>query len=72
MNDRIRRLYLVALGREPTPGEVDADRRLLVELAGPTGKTLTGPTDNSTQLSITAWAGLCHVVLASNEFVYLR
>ena len=72
VNDRIRRLYLVALGREPTPREVDADRRLLVDLTGPTGKTLTGPTDNSTQLPITAWAGLCHVVLASNEFVYLR
>ena len=72
VDGRIRHLYLVALGREPSARELAADRRLLADLTSRSGPTIKSSTDNSTELPVLAWAGLCHVVLASNEFMYLR
>ena len=72
IDGRISRMYLVVYGRPPTAGERQADRRLLAELADGNGTPSRGGSVNEAELPLAAWAGLCHVVLASNEFMYLR
>ena len=63
-NERLARLYRLAFGREPTERERTADREFLAKLT-PAGK------QNETQRR-EAWAALCHVTLAANEFIYVR
>ena len=64
---RLSRLYVIAFGRQPTDQEQRADRAFLAELdqarAG-------GPAAEAGRRE--AWSTLCHVVLAANEFIYLR
>ncbi|MFP6762122.1 MAG: DUF1553 domain-containing protein, partial [Planctomycetaceae bacterium] len=62
-DDRLRRLYLLAFGRPATQAERNADLRLL--------QKLTSDVD-SRELRQKAWATLCHITLAANEFLYLR
>ena len=64
---RIVRLYLIAFGREPTADEQRADRKFLASLekapvAGAAGRKRVRD----------KWTTFCHVVLAANEFIYLR
>jgi hypothetical protein len=66
VDQRLSRLYVIAFGREPTSDERQSDQAFLVKVAqAQTDKTNA---DNRRQ----AWATLCHVVLAANEFIYVR
>jgi hypothetical protein len=51
---RVRRLYLLALGRPPTPAESSVGEELLARGGDPD-----------------PWERLCHLVLCTNEFIYL-
>jgi cytochrome c553 len=62
--ERLARLYLLAFGRGPTERERAADRTFLVKL--------TQPGEQNAKSRQEAWAALCHVTLAANEFIYLR
>jgi len=63
---RLTRLYAIAFGRPPTPDERLADLAFLnsVEQAQ--------SNENADMQRKKAWSTLCHVVLASNEFLYVR
>ncbi len=62
-DQRLSRLYIMAYCREPSAKERQADRAFLAEVA----QSLAG--DNRQHQ---AWSTLCHVVLAANEFVYVK
>ena len=64
---RLSQLYEIAFGREPAVEEQQADRAFLVALAGARSGKFAGE-----KLRREAWVTLCHVVLAANEFIYLR
>ncbi len=67
-SERVRRMYLLAYGRDSTDAELAEARSFqqALERAMPT----VGVEPASRQQA--AWSGLCQVVLAANEFVYLR
>ncbi len=66
-DQRLSRLYVMAYGREPSAEERQADRAFLVEVAQ------AQATDNDAEKRLKqAWATLCHVVLAANEFIYVK
>jgi len=58
---RINQLYLRAYGRPASPAEIGRAQTYL---------TLTS--EQNPQEPQRAWSSLCHVLLAANEFVYLR
>ena len=60
---RIDRAYLAVLARHPDPSDIDAALSYIASLE----KRLTPP-----ESKLTAWASYCHVLLASNEFLYLK
>jgi hypothetical protein len=64
---RVQHLYLKAYGRPPTPEEVARAHSLVegVERALPAQET------DAARRRLRAWACLCQMVLAANEFVYL-
>ena len=66
-DQRLSRLYIIAFGREPSDEEQQADRTFLAQLARARS---TRPDAEKSQRE--AWTTLCHVVLAANEFIYLR
>ncbi len=53
---RMRHLYRLALGRSPTPNEIEIGRELLHQVAPP---------------SYNAWERYCHLLLCTNEFLYV-
>ncbi|HET6424188.1 MAG TPA: DUF1553 domain-containing protein, partial [Planctomycetaceae bacterium] len=57
--DRIQHLYARAFGRSASADEVTQARSLLDDITASAGR-------------VQAWASLCQVVLASNEFIYLQ
>jgi hypothetical protein len=61
---RLTRLYAIAFGREPIDAEREADRAFLAELSQAT------PAEADKQRR--AWAALCQVALAANEFLYVK
>lgn len=67
-SERVRRMYLLAYGRDATDAELAEARSFQQALE----RAL--PTDGADRASCqqAAWSGLCQVVLAANEFVYLR
>jgi hypothetical protein len=60
---RVERAYLMALTRTPDAGEVDAALSYIAELA----KRLGTPDAHDK-----AWQSFCHVLIATNEFIYLN
>ena len=66
-DQRLSRLYVIAFGREPTNVEQQADLAFLAALA-----KARSARPAAEKLQREAWATLCHVVLAANEFIYLR
>jgi cytochrome c553 len=66
-DQRLVRLYTIAFGREPTDREREADRAFLLVLSEAHSRGAADP-----DVWRTAWGTLCHVVLATNEFIYLR
>ena len=65
---RLQRMYVLAFGREATPDEISQSKSFAAELEQAFVKTEPDPAKRRTQ----AWAGLCQVVLAANEFIYLQ
>jgi hypothetical protein len=61
-DDRIRRLYLTAFGRPPSPEEIDAATSFLAEQARAYGGGLED--DHP-------WIDLCHVLVNVKEFVFI-
>ncbi len=66
--DRIQRLYRLALSREPTADEHAAVAEALQQLQAEFTAGGTAEADAVAR----SWAVICHTVLASNEFVYVR
>ena len=60
---RIERAYVMALARQPDSAEVDSALTYIVELE----KKLGQPDGRST-----AWRSFCHVLMSTNEFLYLN
>ena len=60
---RIEQAYLMALTRKPEPAEVDNALSYIASLE----KKITTPEAHQT-----AWQSFCHVLLSSNEFLYLN
>ena len=66
-DQRLSRLYVMAYGREPSAEERQADRAFLAEVA----QAQAGENDADKRRK-QAWVTLCHVVLAANEFMYVK
>ena len=58
---------MIAFGREPTDRERKSDREFLAVLVKAHSRDAAGQ-----KLQRNAWGTLCHVVLAANEFIYLK
>ncbi|MCP4839253.1 MAG: hypothetical protein GY894_07815, partial [Planctomycetes bacterium] len=80
-SDRIRLAYEICFARPALPGEIDRAsafvRRLeseageSISIAWPPGDSMNQAADSiSTRLH--AWRSLCKVLIASNEFIYIR
>ncbi|MBS0262685.1 MAG: DUF1553 domain-containing protein, partial [Planctomycetes bacterium] len=65
---RLNRLYLLAYGRLATEAECTANREFLAAVT----QALPNTESDLKRRQEQAWAVLCHTVLASNEFVYVR
>jgi hypothetical protein len=65
---QVRRLYEIAYSRPPTDGELD---RLLQSLRH-TVDQLSSKAEQKRDPRRRAWELICHAVLASNEFIYVR
>ncbi len=66
-DQRLSRLYVIAFGREPTADERTADRAFLAAVAqAPSAET------DANKRQRQAWATLCQVAFAANEFIYVK
>lgn len=65
---RTRQAYLKALGRSPTPEETKRAQRFLARYDA----ALAAAEKDAGKRRARAWQGLCHVLLASNEFIYVN
>ncbi len=65
-NQRLSRLYAIAYGREASDAERNADRAFLAKV----DQSLTE--QDASQRRLQAWSTLCQVVLAANEFIYVK
>jgi len=69
--DRVNQLYLIALGRLPTGAERNRALDLVASIQS--DFTVQSASDGADEHGVRrAWAALCQVVLASNEFVHIR
>lgn len=65
---RLSRLYAFAYGREATPAERQANSAFLAEVDHSAAATEADAAKRKRQ----SWNILCHVVVAANEFIYVR
>jgi hypothetical protein len=65
---RIERLYSLAYGRDVTPDETEQSKSFVTEIEKALQPTDPDPASRLQR----AWANLCQVVLAANEFIYLQ
>jgi hypothetical protein len=65
---RIRSLYVLAYGREATSDEIAQGRTFVAKVE----EALRGTEPDESKRRRQAWDGLCHVILAANEFIYLK
>jgi hypothetical protein len=65
---RVRRAYERALGRPPTAAETEQALRFI----GQSEETLAAEKTTKEERRLDAWQGLCRVLVASNEFVYVE
>lgn len=68
VDQRLTSLYSIALGRQPTNEERQADQSLLHQLEQTFAPRFTDPVQRTRR----SWSVLCQVILASNEFLYVR
>lgn len=66
--DRLQQIYTLSFGREATADEITQSKAFVAEVATAFEKTEPDPAIRQTR----SWQVLCQVVLASNEFMYLR
>ncbi len=66
--ERMQQLYAIAYGRNASPEEVEANLAFLAGLE----KSLTMREPDAAARQRQAWSVLSHVVLAANEFVYVK
>ena len=66
-DQRLTRLYVMAYGREPSVDERKADQSFLTEVA-----QAQASENDADKRRKQAWVTLCHVVLAANEFIYVK
>jgi hypothetical protein len=64
---RIRRMYLEALSREPTPAEATAASAFIKQQAGEVGVT-----PEAAAVEERVWADLAHVIFNVKEFVLIN
>ncbi|WP_153556149.1 PSD1 and planctomycete cytochrome C domain-containing protein [Roseimaritima sediminicola] len=72
---RIENLYLLAYGRRPAEAERQGAERFLKTFASAYAAKASAPPesdDSPASPEAAAWQALCHAVVASHEFVYLR
>ena len=65
---RIERVFRITLGRRPTAGEVEAAKRFIANQAAIRQRSAPSAAAGA---EAAAFADLCHVVLNTNEFLYL-
>jgi hypothetical protein len=65
---RVRRLYVKAYGRDATPEERVKAREFLADCE----RELQSSEPDTDKRRTRAWACLCQVVVAANEFIYIR
>ncbi len=65
---RLTKLYALAYGREPSADEQAAGEQFLKQVE----QTLQTSEPDATKRTQLAWETLCHVILAANEFIYVR
>jgi cytochrome c553 len=65
---RLRQMYRIAYGRDATDAEASHSAAFLTEL----DRVLAKLHKDADQRHRQAWSALCHVVLAANEFVYVK
>lgn len=65
---RISEMYQLAYGRDVTPEEVEQSKSFVAEIEKALQPTEPDPANRHRR----AWATLCQVVLAANEFIYLQ
>ena len=66
--ERLSRLFVMAYGRPATEAELESNLSFLSEVE----KSLSAVTSDENKAGPSAWDVLCHVILAANEFVYVR
>ncbi len=64
--DRVNHMYVTSYGREATSAEIAESLALLANIEHALPKN---PADDSRRQ---AWAGLCQVIVAANEFIYVQ
>lgn len=67
-SQRIAELYQLAYGREASPQEIEQSQAFV----GQIDKALAGSDADAASRQKKAWATLCQVILAANEFIYLQ
>ena len=65
---RLTKLYQLALGREPLEQEKIQDSAFLQQV----NQSLQGSELDAQKRSLESWSVLCHVVMASSEFMYVQ
>ena len=66
--ERIELAYQRAYGRQPTAHEIAASKTYLSDVALAFASTQASPE----QLQKQCWNSLCHVIVSSNEFIYVK
>jgi cytochrome c553 len=66
--DRVQRLYRKAYGRAATAKEVERGLAHVKEVES----ALEGKESDAAKRRVRAWASLCHLIVAANEFIYVR
>ena len=67
-DERIERAYLQAYGRKPTTDEVAESKKFLHEVA----QAFVTSSASPEQQQILSWNSFCHVIVSSNEFIYVK
>ncbi len=65
---RIRTMYQMAYGREPTEAEVSRAVGYLDRIIA----SMDQPGQSTSDLELRAWTSLCRVILSANEFLYVE
>ena len=66
--ERIQRLYLQALARNPTSDEVQTLLNLLAKQTRPTNST---PPNSKTEDEVRLWTEICHALFLTQEFSHV-